>query len=235
MVTDRVPSDLAGCEIFSVLRPSDRERLASLFIPRSFAKDEIIFLKGDPGLSLYLIRSGRVKICAFDRDGVELVFTFLSAGDILGDIAILDGKPRSASAIAVEDTETFFLERGRFLDFLKVSPQACLGIINLLCERLRRISTQLEELSFLDVSGRIARNLVGTTKSRSNDSLKREHPSTYMISQEELATIVGASRVMVNKVLNSFVDLGLISIARKKLTVLDSVGLNRIASYDGES
>lgn len=136
---DRLQLELSSCDIFSALEPSHQERLALLFRPRSFHKNEIIFLKGD----------------------------------LLGDMAILDGRPRSATAIAVENTDTFYLDRGQFLDFLEASPQACIGIIAMLCRRLRRVSTQMEEISFLGVSGRIARNLIEMTKRSSPGTLRR--------------------------------------------------------------
>ena len=226
--------DLSGYDIFSFLAPSDQERLKSLLRPKTFSKNEIIFLKGDDSFGLYLITSGRVKICVVDRHGVELIFTYLSRGDILGEMAILDGKPRSATAIADESTTVFCLDRRDFLDFLKTSPEASIAIINMLCQRLRRMSTQLEEVSFLDVSGRIARNLMQITHSGSMDSTNKEKLISCDISQEELAKIVGASRVMVNKVLNSFVDQGLLSLARKKLIILNTNELSRIAAYDGD-
>jgi CRP/FNR family cyclic AMP-dependent transcriptional regulator len=232
MMRERFHLEISECDIFSALNNSDHERLTSLLRPRSFHENEIIFLKGDPGFGLYLIRSGKVKICTIDRRGVELIFTFLSRGDMLGEMAILDGKPRSATAIAVEDTDTLYLDRGECLEFLKTSPQACIGIIEMLCQRLRRVSSQLEELSFLDVSGRLARSLMEMTKSGSPNVLKREQSFTCTISQEELAKVIGASRVMVNKVLNSFVDLGFVSIGRKRLTILNMHELNRISCYD---
>jgi CRP/FNR family transcriptional regulator, cyclic AMP receptor protein len=232
MVKDHIQKDLDNCDIFSSLDKANGERLLTLFRSRSFLKDEIIFLKGDPASSLYVIRSGRVKICAVDRQGNELVFTFLIKGDVLGDLAIIDGKPRSATAIAMEDTDTLYLERDDFKKFLSSSPQACMGIIDMLCQRLRRLSGQLEELSFLDVAGRIARNLTKMAVAESPMAVSSSQP-LCLITQEELATVIGASREMVNKVLGSFVDLGLISITRKKLTILNPQELERIASYDG--
>jgi CRP-like cAMP-binding protein len=235
MVKYSLSLELSGCDVFTALDGSDRERLASLLRPRSFSKNEVIFLKGDSGLGLYLIRRGRVKICVVDRLGAELVFTFLSQGDMLGEIALLDGKPRSATAIAVEKTDTLYLDRHEFINFLQDSPKAGIGIIEMLCRRQRRVSTQLEELSFLDVSGRLARSLIAMSGNRPQDISLTDNSFTCAISQEELANIIGASRVMVNKVLNSFVDLGFISIARKKLTVLNAHELMKIASYDGDS
>jgi CRP-like cAMP-binding protein len=164
-----------------------------------------------------------------------LIFTFLSRGDILGEMALLDGKPRSATAISVEKTHTLYLDRHEFMKFLKDSPEAAIAIIEILCQRLRRVSTQLEELSFLDVSGRLARSLIAIARNNSKDASSADSSTTCAISQEELANIIGASRVMVNKVLNSFVELGYISIARKKLTMLKTDELKKIASYDGDS
>ena len=234
MLKGDIQSELAGCDLFNSLDLSQREHLKSLFRPRSFRKNEVIFLKGDPAFGLYLICGGRVKICVIDRNGSELVFTFLARGDILGELAIFDGKPRSAGAIAVEDTDTLYLDRQDFLGFLSTSHQASLSIINMLCQRLRRLSTQMEEISFLDVAGRIARQLIALSNADSPSPVRPEW-TTCSITQEELARVIGASREMVNKVLNSFVDLGLISITRKRLTLLNSFELNRIASYDGDN
>lgn len=234
-MADHLHTELAGSEIFGALAATDGERLSSLLIPRSFQKDQVIFLKGDPGFGLYLIRSGKVKVCAIDRNGDELIFTFLTEGDVLGEMAILDGKPRSATAIAVDRTDTAYLDRTKFLEFLRASPQTSIGIISTLCQRLRRVSKQLEEMSFLDVSGRIAKHLLAVTKSTAHEAASPDRSGVYAISQEELARVVGASRVMVNRVLNSFVDLRLVSMARKKITVLDAGELARIASYDLEN
>ena len=210
--------------IFGALASPDLQQLASLLREKSFIPNQTIFIQGEEGQGLYLIRSGRIKICANDRIGNELIFTYLSSGDLLGEIAILDGLPRSATAIAVTYTNTFYLDRRDFLEFLKTSPQACIGIIVNLCKSLRRVSTHLEEVSFLDVSGRLARNLISMFS-------KKELPS-FTISQEELANVVGASRVIVNKILNSYVDLGLITMARKKITILNEHELIRIGNYE---
>ncbi len=234
MMKEHRQIDLENYELFNALSLSDRERLRPLFHLRSFSRNEVIFLKGDPGDGLFLICSGRVKICVVDRQGSELVFTFLVKGDLLGELAIIDGKPRSAAAIAVENTATLYLDRKEFLEFLGSSPQACIEILNVLCQRLRRLSGQMEEISFLNVAGRIARNLTATANLASPSA---EYPGSqvYSITQEELARVIGASREMVNKVLNSFVDLGLISITRKKLTLLNVQELNRIAGYEAEN
>jgi CRP/FNR family transcriptional regulator, cyclic AMP receptor protein len=224
-MSDSMLTALTGTGIIGAIASPDQQRLASLLRNKSFSPNETIFMQGDEGHGLYLIRSGRIKICADDWQGNELIFTYLSSGDLLGEIAILDGLPRSATAIAVTQTNTFYLDRKDFLKFLQTSPQACIDIIISLCKSLRRVSTHLEEVSFLDVSGRLARNLITM-------SSMQQAPSICAISQEELARVVGASRVMVNKILKSFVDLGFVAVARRKITILNEYELNRIGNYN---
>jgi CRP/FNR family transcriptional regulator, cyclic AMP receptor protein len=230
---DQSHADLESFFIYESLSTDNRVKLQSLFKPCSFSKNEVIFLKDDPGQGLYLVLNGRVKICVVDRMGNELIFTFVTKGDILGELAIFDGKPRSATAIAAENTKTLYLNRQEFLNFLQESPQVYLDIINVLCQRLRRLSNQLEDISFLDVAGRIARNLSLLASNEPQEKDKSEI-LTCSITQEDLSRLIGASREMVNKVLNSFVDSHLLTISRKKLTILNVKELDRIGSYDGD-
>ncbi len=224
-MTNNMLVALTEIGIFGTLMPSDKQRLASLLKEKSFGPNQTIFTQGDEGRELYLIRTGRIKICANDREGNQLIFAYLSSGDILGEIAILDGLPRSATAIAVTHIKTLYLDRKDFLEFLNTTPQACIEIIASLCKSLRRVSTHLEEVSLLDVSGRVARNLISM-------SAQNGISPSCAISQEELAIVIGASRVIVNKILNSFVELGFIALARKKIIILNEHELDRIGSYN---
>jgi len=218
--------------LLGALSRSSQGQLSSLFKPRAFNKNEVIFEQGEEGEGLYVIKSGKVKICTVAQDGIELIFTFLTVGDLLGEMSILDGRPRSATAIAAADTETLFVSRTDFMNYLKAYPQLYIEIIAVLCQRLRETDKHLEELSFLDVSGRLARKLIETAKDGLHNEKDMNSLPVCSISQEELATIVGASRVMVNKILNSFAELGLISIARKNIMIINSHELNRIARYE---
>lgn len=228
--------DSAGGVLFEVrilrgLQPSEQEQVKHLARRRLFRPNDVIFQKGDPGDCLHIIQKGRVKICVVDERGAELVFALLSEGDLLGEMAVLDGQPRSATAIAFGETETLCIERGAFLDFLRTSPRASASIISLLCRRLRETDRTLEEIAFLDVAGRLASKLLQMGTSGANGPPSREHTPTTSITQEELAHLVGASRTMVNKVLNSFADLGYVRMARGATAVLNKAELERIARY----
>ena len=227
-----VNTALQNSAVFSMFSLKDRQHIMTLLKPSLFQPDEIIFQQGEIGNRLYLIQSGRVKVCVLDPEGAELVFAFLSSGDIMGEMAVLDGGPRSATAVAVENTKTLYIERTDFLKFLESSPTASKAMISMLSKRLRETDKHLEELTFLDVAGRIARRLLETPNFTSPSDPGNKASYTWEIGQEELARMVGASRVMVNKVLNSFVDLKLITLGRKKLTILSQNGLDKIARFD---
>src|SRR5262245_35257366 len=151
---------LAGVPLFEGL-PEDQlavleERLRS----RTFREEETIFHRDDIGNGLYVIRSGQVKISLVAEDGRETVLAILSAGECFGELAVLDGEPRSADAVAMERTETVMLRREDFLEALETHPQLARQIIVLLSHKLRQTNEQLSDLVFFDVHGRVAKRLL---------------------------------------------------------------------------
>jgi CRP/FNR family transcriptional regulator, cyclic AMP receptor protein len=214
----KVTNIVKSSNILDRLSESDQRRLIDLSSTRCFKQDEIIFHQGENGHCLYFIRSGKIKVCSIDRGGSELVISILTSGDLLGEMSVLDGRPRSATAVAIEKTECYCLERFRFLSFLRSSPDTCIGLITMLCEHLRNTDKQLEEITFLDVSSRLARKLLEL--------------SICTYTQEELARSIGASRVMVNRVLNNFHTRGLILISRKYIAISDLRRLKLLAGHE---
>jgi CRP/FNR family transcriptional regulator, cyclic AMP receptor protein len=210
-----------GSNFLKSLTPAMQKHLFSLFTPRTFVRSETIFLQGEAGNTLYLIKSGKVKICTVDPNGVELVYCLLTVGELLGEMAIFDGGPRSATAIAVDNTEMLCLERCDFLDVLRSSPDACIDIISLLCRRLRDTDTLIEEVAFMDASARLARKLLGDSQTA----------STCISSQEDLARALRVSRITINKILKSYAAAGWITISRRKITLLNPNELRRIARH----
>jgi CRP/FNR family transcriptional regulator, cyclic AMP receptor protein len=212
---------LKGSHIFRSLSPDDQMQLISFFRPRFFGTNETIFTQGEPGNNLYFIESGKVKVCTIGKNGAELVYSLLAEGDLLGEMAVFDGGPRSATAIAVESTQTLCLTQLEFMDMLRSSPETCIEIISLLCRRLRHTDILLEESAFLDASARLARKLLELAQSS----------SVCFISQEDLAGLLRISRVTVNKILQSYVDSGWIRISRRKIRLVNVEELHRTASY----
>jgi CRP-like cAMP-binding protein len=147
--------------------------------------DETLFSKGDPGDALYAVRHGRIRIGVVDESGRRLTFNILGAGDVFGEIALLDGRQRTADATALEATELLVVRRRDLLGTLSRHPTLAIHLIELLCSRLRWMSGRMEEAVLLPLPARLARRLL---------ALCEDYGADLDISQEALAVFVGATR-----------------------------------------
>jgi CRP/FNR family cyclic AMP-dependent transcriptional regulator len=209
------------------LSEQELEALADSLEKRTFGKGMIIFHKDSPGRTLYIIESGKVRIFILSESGQEISVNIYGPADTFGELALLDGLPRSAGAVAVEQTVTFALHRDDFLRHLEAYPRMAQSVIEVLSTRLRYTTTYAESLAFLDVYGRVAARLLELAK---RYGVQKEGIEIELrLTQSELASWVGATRESVNKVLGNFRGQGLIEVEGKKITILDRQGLkNRI-------
>ena len=206
--------------------------VASCLVTRTFGKGVFIFHKDSPGQTLYVIESGRVRIFILSESGQEISLNVYGPGEIIGELGFLDGRPRSASAVALEPTQTWALRREDFFRRLEGHPRLALRLLEILAARLRYATAYAESLAFLDVGGRVAMRLLeladrfGAQSPRGN-GLELD----LFLTQAELASWVASSRETVNKVLSTFRDQGLIELVGQKITILDRVGLWRRISH----
>lgn len=196
--------------------------LASLRTRRVDAR-EVVFRKDDPGDGLYCVMRGRILIVAESPDGKELTLNVHDAGEFFGEIALLDGAGRSATAVAHETSDLLYLGRHAFLAFLSARPEAMTRIIALLCARLRRATELVVDGAFLDVSARLAK-LVLALKDGNRGS------GTLRVTQRDLALMLGVSRETVTKLLALWRESGMVEIGRRRLAVLDAGALERIVA-----
>ena len=221
---------LAAVPLFGGL---DEEGLSSLLHGmriRRFRRNETVFHLGDPGDALFIVMSGSIKITLPADSGDEAILATLRPGDFFGELALLDGAPRSATAIAIEPTETYILPRDRFRDLIATEPVMREALLATLAAEVRRLTHHVEELHFLDITGRLASRLArmanepGATP-QADGSIKLAGPLT----QGDLAAMIGCTRQSVNKLLGMFTDDGLIRLERDRIVVLDLDGLLRSA------
>jgi CRP/FNR family transcriptional regulator, cyclic AMP receptor protein len=216
---------LAAIPFFAGLDPAALERLAGTVRARRFRRGEVIFHVGDPGDALFVIVSGDVKISLPSETGEEAILATLRAGDVFGELALLDGAPRSASATAVTQTETVVLPRDRFRELIATETGVRDALLASIAGELRRLTTHVEELHFLDITGRLAARLVrlahdgGTVLPDGGIRLRKN------LTQGDLAAMVGCTRQSVNKLLGQFTDDGLIRLEREGIVVTDIDGL----------
>jgi CRP-like cAMP-binding protein len=194
VTTEQAQKFLDKWALFKALSEQDRRALAAHAQSRVFAPNESIFHVGEPGYSIMGVIDGTVRISLPTLKGKQVILADLRAGEFFGEIALLDGKPRSASAVALTKCELLVLERRDFLPFLERSPTACLKLMQLLCERIRRADERLSEIAFSDLLARLARTLL-------RYPAQGHGPPKLSLSQQELAEMVGATRENVTRCL----------------------------------
>lgn len=219
---------LAANPFFGGLGQEAIEAIAVLCVPRRLEREEALFLKGDPGDALYAVRRGQVRIGTGSASGRRLTLNLLGSGDVFGEVALLDGRPRTADAVAVEPTDLYMVHRRDFIDLLAKQPPVAVRIIEFLCERIRWMSAQMEERALMPLHARLAHRLV---------ALGEDFGSEIHVSQEELAVFVGATRESVNRQLQTWRREGLIELSRNRILLLQParLGVPAPESLDGDA
>jgi CRP/FNR family cyclic AMP-dependent transcriptional regulator len=218
------PPVLGQIPLFAELATEELDGLGACLRRRRYRKGEVVFLQGDPGTSLYIIETGRVRIALSSPEGKEVVLALLGPADFFGDLALLDGEPRSADAVAHEPSELLLLLRDDFLQFLGAHPRATAGLLAVLSRRLRRNTLLLQDAAFLDVPGRLARVILELAQAEGRPD-GNGVVITSRLTQTELAGMVGATRESVNKWLRSYERRGLICCQRGHIGVASPDGL----------
>lgn len=219
MTTDPRQAILAQHALFAGLAPRVLEELLAQALPRDLAQGELLFRAGEPGGQLYAVLEGRVRIFVEGAGGAEITLNLLASGEVFGEIAMLDGAERTASAAALEPSRLLQLRRESVLAALRRHPELAERIILLLCRRLRWTSEQVEDSAFLPLAARLAKRLLSLTDGGAN---------RLRLSQRDLAALVGASREAVNKLLAQWRGDGVIRQRRQELTVVDAEALQRL-------
>ena len=215
--------------LFRKLAPKDRDSLVARARMRSFNAGESIFLMGDLHDSMIAILKGEVRISIPSVDGKELILAIVYAGEVFGEIAMLDGKPRSADATALTACTLAVLDRRDVLAALDRNPGAWLGFVEVLCSRLRYTDQQLVEMALLQLPERLAQTVLRTVDAVPAQVSNR---AKLRLSQRELAHRVGATRESVNKCLNEWQRAGIIRIEKRAITIVDRAALEALAKPD---
>jgi CRP-like cAMP-binding protein len=202
------------------------ERIAALATRKSYEADAVVFMRGDPGDSLCGVVSGRVRISASRPGGKEVFLNIMGPGDAFGEIALLDGKPRTASATTLARTELIIVRRDRFSELLATEPLLATHLIQLLCERVRWTAQMMEDSALLGVPARIAKRLLSLGRLNGGDAVSG---TKLTLSQEELAQFLSLSRQVINQHLQAWKQEGWITSGRGSITLADVRALENLA------
>jgi CRP/FNR family transcriptional regulator, cyclic AMP receptor protein len=214
---------LAVVPLFGVLSDADRADLVTHVRSRRFSRDEVVFHRDDAGGQLYVILSGSVKVAIPDEEGHEVVVAIEREGAVFGELALFDDAPRSATVTALEETQVVTLAREDFLRVLERSPRATRETLRLLARTVRRASGRIEDLVFLDVPARVAKCLLDLATAHSRDEID--------LTQDDVASFVGATRVSVNRALADLEARGAIAVGRRHIAVKDPLVLREQLRY----
>jgi len=215
--------------LFRGLAPDTLTRVAGLAVRRVYAKGETIFAQSDAGDGLYGVVTGRVRISASTADGKELFLNIMEPGDTFGEIALLDGRPRTATASATVPSDVVVIPRNQFMELLRREPALVTHVLELLCQRVRWLSDFTEDSALLPVPARLARRLLTLGKMHGQNTGKGVKLS---ISQEEMARFVGLSRQVVNQHLQSWKARQWVGLGRSNITIIDAHALELIVASD---
>ena len=200
--------------------------MAAALRVRRFKRGETIFHADDPGDALYIVASGHVKITVPSEDGSEpAILTTIGPADYFGELALLDGAPRSATAVAIDDVETQLLRREAFDRLVDSEPALRRTLLAALAAEIRRLTGQVEDLHFLDLPGRLARHLVRLLPPEAGDPPTGRYRMPWPYTQSELAAMIGGSRQSVNRLLADLVARGLVRFDGDELVIPDAARL----------
>ena len=218
---------LRRCRLFARVDDESLALCAAGLRVRRYRKNETIFHEGDPGDSLYIVESGSVKIVLAPPDGEDVaIIATLGRAEFFGELALLDGAPHSATAIAIEPTQTLVLRRETFDDLIETQPALRRALFAALAAELRRLTDHVEDLFFLDLPGRLASSLVRRARQERPDS-STDVRLDWPFTQSELAAMVGGARQSVNRLLVDMSSRGLIRIEDDVLVIPDVDALAR--------
>ena len=219
---------LQQCALFAHAGEDALRDLARSLRRRRFRRNEVIFHQGDPGDSLHIVATGAVKIVLPSAEGDEAIIATLRPGDFFGELALLDGASRSATAVALEASETLVLPRQVFIGLLDRDTRLRDALLSGVSLELRRLTGHVEELHFLDLAGRLAMRLTRLAR-EADPAAVGEVRLDWPYTQSDLASMIGGTRQSVNRLLSGLVDDGLVRIERDTLVVTDLPELARRA------
>lgn len=220
---------LGASVLFRKLASHERNELIARAHMRRFEAGDTIFLTGALDNSMMAILKGDVKISISSAEGKEIMLAIVHAGEVFGEIAMLDGKPRSADAKALTACDLAVVDRRDILAALERNPAAWLGLVEVLCSRMRRTDQHLVELALLELPARLAKALLRVVDAERGPPAAHRTGAECHLSQSELATIVGAARESVNKCLHAWQRTGIVRMKKRAIKVADRAALEALA------
>ncbi len=227
MTTPQLKSFVSEHLLLGQLDARELDKLMPFIVVERFRANEVVFHKGEPGHSLMIIMSGRVKVSSSLPDGREVVLAVLERGEVIGEMAIIEDKARSADVSALEPTELLVLYKRDFIPFLERNPKLCIRLLGILSDRLRHTSEIVRDRTLLGLPSRLAKSLLDLARTHGRDTDEGIRID-MRLSQKMLGGLLGVSRESVNKQLRTWQSEGLIKLGRGYIILREPLHLTRI-------
>lgn len=212
---------LASSLLFSGLPEEQLDKIAEIAITKNFGKGESIFFEGEPGIGFYMVSRGKVKIFKTSFDGKEQILHIFGPGEPFGEVPVFHGNPYPANAEALSECEVLFFPRTEFVGLITTQPSLALNMLAVLALRLRRFTTQVENLSLKEVPGRLASYLYYLMEEQ-----QRQDRVVLDIPKGQLASLLGTSSETLSRIFNKMSEEGLIRVEGKTIFILDGQRLS---------
>jgi CRP/FNR family cyclic AMP-dependent transcriptional regulator len=216
-----------NCVLFSGLSTEERAAIVARARIRTFSAGETVFSIGSPGDQMMAVLSGTIRIIVPSPDGKELLLAIIPPGEVFGELAVLDGKERSADAIAENACTLAILHRHDVMSFFERNPSAWPKLVEVLCQRLRRTDQIFAEVALLQLPIRLAKTMLRLLELRANSTPAKGAKIGF--SQRELANMVGGTRESVNRCLRNWQRSGIVKISEGSIVVTNQAALETIA------
>ncbi|OGV97022.1 MAG: hypothetical protein A2Z59_05940 [Nitrospinae bacterium RIFCSPLOWO2_02_39_17] len=217
---------LRRIQIFSELSDKELKKFLGILSEKTYKDGEVIFHKDDPGSSLFILKSGLVKISINDKKGNEYILKIMYPFDFFGEMALLDGQSRSATVTSLEKSAALIIKREHFISLIEKHPQIALSIMTVLSRRLRKTDEKIGNLRFADAYGKVA-EIILDIADESGIRNKSDIVVNLKLNRQGLADFAGVSRETVTRILNEFKKSGCIKMEKGKITILNEAMLRR--------
>ena len=213
---DKKIAILANSLLFNGLPDQQLREIAAICVGKRYRRGESIFFEGDPGIGFYMVASGKVKIFKTSLEGKEQILHIFGPGEPFGEVPVFHGNPFPANAETLTDTELLFFPRAEFVGLVSANPSLALNMLAMLALRLRRFTTQIENLSLKEVPGRLASYLLYLTEEQG-----RSDRVVLDIPKGQLASLLGTSSETLSRIFAKMTEEGLIRVEGKTIDLLD--------------
>jgi CRP/FNR family transcriptional regulator, cyclic AMP receptor protein len=218
--------------LFGALSGEQIDRILALGREQRVANGQVLFRKGEPGSNMMAVLRGRIRISTYSEDGREVILNIIEPGGVVGEIALLDGRERSADATAMGEGAVLVIDRRDFVPFLERNPQIAVRLLEVLCDRVRRSSGMVEDIVFLNLPARLSRLLLKLAELHGKEDGAGGRRIDLKLSQRDLGNLIATSRESINKQLRAWQEEGLIAQDRGHITILRPADMADLANAE---